>query len=258
MTDQAPLLTRPAPGIARITLRRPKSANRIGLDDLTLLNAMLAETGNDPALSVLIVIGEGQYFSSGFDLDAMKQRIDAGEEAEPIEVRAFEAFTNALAASPLITIAALNGPAIGGATDIALCCDLRIGCETTTFSIPVARYGLPLYASAMSRYVTRFGIDRAKRLIFTGETVKGDELFTLGILSHAVTQSALDDYAVEVASEFAAKPRGPLLAMKLALNKLAATAVAPSTLTPSLEAAFDGKAILAAIDAARAKAKAKK
>ncbi len=259
MTDQPPLLTRPAAGLAQITLRRAGTANRISRDDLSVLHAMLSECGGDDSLSVLILTGTGDYFSSGFDLDAMKERMEAGgDPSDPVEVRLFEDFTNAVKACPLITIAALNGPAIGGATDLALACDFRFGTETSSFMIPVARYGLPLYASAMARYVAAFGLDRAKHLILTGAVVKAPDLLSLGVLTQAVAKIGLLEYTLEEAQKLAASPRGPLLAMKAALNGIAAAPDTLPAIAQDLGRTFDASAILANIDAARARAKARK
>jgi enoyl-CoA hydratase/carnithine racemase len=252
MVDQPPLLARSAPHIAEIRLRRPAVANRIEPNDLTLLMRYLQEVEADPAVHVLVLSAEGKVFSAGFHLGALTTRQEmSGTKRE----NHFEQFTNQLAALPKITIAAINGAVVGGSTDIALACDLRIGANTASMMMPAGRIGLPLYASALSRYVSRLGVDVAKRLILLGEKIPAAEMLMIGFLSEVVEDNQLDARVAELAADIAALPSAPIRAMKAVLNATAAGADVSLSLRENLDAAFDSHEIarrVAARSAARA------
>jgi enoyl-CoA hydratase/carnithine racemase len=154
-------------------------------------------------------------------------------------VSAFEAFADRLEHSRLVVVAAINGPVVGGATDIALACDLRVGVHDASMAMPAARFGLPLYAGALHRYVTRLGLNHAKRLVFTAHKIDAKEMLEIGFVSELVSREALLDRALDLASEIAAMPPEPLAAMKRVLNAAALGEAAAAELRDGLRAAFD-------------------
>lgn len=248
MTDQPPLLLFPAPGVARIELARPDKANRLDLDDLALLGSHLAAAEADPSVSVLVLAAQGRIFSAGFDLSSVGRERGEGPDGG----NRFESFANRLETTRLVTLAAINGPVIGGSTDLALACDLRLGSAGASMMMPAARYGIPLYAGALERYVSRLGVNQAKRLVFLGETIPAAEMLATGFLAEIVAEDALEARAASLAATLAALPAGPLAAMKQALTAAAARPV-PAELRAALVAAYDAEAIRARIAAARPK-----
>ena len=105
--------------IATITLRRPEQANRLTPDDLKRLAALLAEVDARPDILVLLLRGTGKYFCSGYDIGS----IGAGR---PVD---FAAVADAVEQVIAVSIAVLHGGVYGGATDLALACDFRLGAE---------------------------------------------------------------------------------------------------------------------------------
>ena len=148
-------------GKATIRLNRPAQHNRLEPVDLRELTRMFDELGRDPEVRVLIITASGKSFSSGFHIGALADDPEAAKDYDP---DAFEKMVNALETMPTPTIASINGGTYGGATDLALACDFRIGVEGMRMFMPAARLGIVYYQSGLRRYVTRLGLNAAKRL----------------------------------------------------------------------------------------------
>lgn len=150
-------------GVVTIQLTRVEQHNRVDPADLAGLRETIASAANDETAIALVVTGTGTAtFSSGYTLSELA----AGNLDD-----SFESFLNELEACPMPTICALNGSVYGGATDLALCCDVRLGVEGTRMFMPAARIGLHYYPDGMRRYVRELGLAQAKRLFLTGMTL---------------------------------------------------------------------------------------
>src|SRR5690606_34770651 len=140
--DTTPLLT-VSGRAATILLRRPAQHNRIDPDDLPVLMDHLAAVEADATADVPVFRGSGdQTFSSGYTVEAILSRL---------KERAFERFLDRLEHLAKPTIAAIQGGIYGGATDLALCCDLRIGVSASRMFMPAARFGLHYYQDGLRR-----------------------------------------------------------------------------------------------------------
>lgn len=196
--------------IATITLRRPEQANRLTADDLERLAALLAEVNVRPDILVVLLRGTGKYFCSGYDIGSIGGRaVDFGGTVDRVEQ-----------ARP-VTIAVLQGGVYGGATDLALACDFRLGAEGIDMFMPAARLGLHYYQSGMERYVSRLGLDNAKRLFLTAEKQNARQMKDMGFLTHLVEAGRLEEEAVTLAQTCAAMAPIALLGMKHHLNRIA-------------------------------------
>lgn len=183
-----PELAFPAPGRALITLNRPRHLNRLHREDLLALQAHFARLAEDPTLRVVVLTGRGRLFCAGFNIDELGEGPAAGTgTADP---HLFERTVDALEALPVPTIARLNGSVFGGATDLALACDFRVGVAGMELRMPAARLGLHYYPSGLVRYVSRLGLPAAKRLFLLAETVPAEELLRLGYLDVLATPGA--------------------------------------------------------------------
>ncbi len=206
-------------GIARVTLNRPKQHNRLEPVDLKVLTDMFAQIAADPGARVLILTGVGKSFSSGFHLGALKDRSEG--QRDDYDPNAFERMVNALEDLSVPTIARLNGGVYGGATDLALACDFRIGVDTCRMFMPAARLGIVYYEGGLRRYVTRLGLDNAKKLFLTGATIEAEEMLRMGYLHEVVALSDLDARVDARATELVANAPMSLAATKKSLNDIA-------------------------------------
>ncbi|XHS78941.1 enoyl-CoA hydratase/isomerase family protein [Burkholderiaceae bacterium UC74_6] len=213
--------------LARITLRRPALANRLELEDLETLRAQLDQVNARPEVRVLLLTAEGRHFCSGFNIHAAPG-VDAGA--------LFEGLSDDWEAARPVTVAAIHGGIYGGATDLALACDFRLGSHPCEMFVPAARLGLHFYRGGMQRYVTRLGLAWAKRVLLAGETLDAETMLSSGFLDRLLPDAAALDGAVDALLEqlLAMAPLA-LLGMKKHLNAIARNALEESALRTDLQ-----------------------
>jgi enoyl-CoA hydratase/carnithine racemase len=205
---------------ATIRLNRPRHHNRLEGDDLGVLVKLFDQVEADPALRVLVLTGTGRSFSSGYDLGSVAERAVSANEQHSAG-SAFEVVVNRLEDLGVPTICRLNGGVYGGSTDLALACDFRIGVTTMAMFMPAARLGLHYQPGGMQRYVSRMGLDTAKRLFLTGDKLDGPELLRAGFLTDLVAPDALEAKVDALAARLAANAPLAVQGMKRALNDIA-------------------------------------
>jgi enoyl-CoA hydratase/carnithine racemase len=199
--------------VATLTLRRPENANRLEPDDLKAVVAYLEAVSHDPGILVLQIRGEGKYFCSGYDISSL-----ATQSGNPL---GFEDMANTVEAARPVTIAVVHGGAYGGGTDLALACDFRIGTHAAEMFMPAARLGLHYYRGGLERYVTRLGLDTAKRLFLTAERFDAQAMRACGFLTDLVTADELEASIKRLTDTLAAMAPLALLGMKKHLNRIA-------------------------------------
>jgi enoyl-CoA hydratase len=205
---------------ATIRLNRPKHLNRLQPDDLDALLKLFDRIEADPAIRVLVLTGTGRAFSAGYDLGSIAKRAGSAP-AEQTAGSAFEVVVNRLEDLAVPTICRLNGGVYGGATDLALACDFRIGVDSCEMFMPAARLGLHYYNSGIKRYVSRLGIDNAKRLFLTAERIGAAEMLRIGYLTAMVPIEALDEEVDRLAGILAGNAPVAMRGMKRAINEFA-------------------------------------
>jgi enoyl-CoA hydratase/carnithine racemase len=208
---QPPLLQLEGPR-ATITLRRPRHHNRLEPADLAVLLPMLEQLRAAPGLRVVVLTGTGTSFSSGFHIGAFGTAPDAP---------ALDTVVDTLETLPVPTVCALNGSVYGGATDLALACDFRIGVQGMKLVMPAARLGLHYYPSGMRRFVSRLGLGAAKKLFLTAEPMDTAALLACGYLDEAVPVEALTTRVEALAAQIAGHAPLAVQGMKAALNDIA-------------------------------------
>ena len=129
---------------------------------------------------------------------------------------------NALEALRVPTIAALQGSVYGGATDLALACDFRIGVAGMRMLMPAARLGIVYYPSGIERYVSRLGVAAAKRLFLTAEPIEAEEMRRIGYLDEIVPAEELEPRVDALAATLAANAPIALAGLKQAINETSA------------------------------------
>jgi enoyl-CoA hydratase len=206
----APLLSIEGP-VATITLDRPDQANRLEPDDLAVLKDHVAAVDAEADVRVLRLQSTGRYFCSGYDIG----RIGGARTVH------FEDMVNAFEDARPVTLALIQGGVYGGATDLALACDFRIGVPEADMFMAAARLGLHFYPRGLQRYLTRLGLDNAKRLFLTGERIDAAEMKAIGFLTHLAAADALNDKAEGLTRILVGMAPLALLGMKKNLNRMA-------------------------------------
>jgi enoyl-CoA hydratase len=205
---------------ATIRLNRPKHLNRLQADDLDVLLDLFDRIEADAAVRVVVLTGTGRAFSAGYDLNSVAERaVSAVEQLSAGS--AFEMMVNRLEDLGVPTICRLNGGVYGGSTDLALACDFRIGVDTCEMFMPAARLGLHYYKSGIARYVTRLGVDNAKRLFLTAERISAAEMLRIGYLTAVVPAEALDEEVDRLAALLAGNAPAAMRGMKRTINEFA-------------------------------------
>jgi enoyl-CoA hydratase len=201
--------------VALLTIDRHERRNALDLEHAVELTEALMTAVEDGARAV-VVTGAGSSFCSGADLDNVY-----GDDFRA----ALAALLRGLAAMPVPVIAAVNGPAIGAGTQIAIACDLRVVDERARFAVPTARNGLAVDPWTVARLAAVGGGGVARALLLGVDTVAADRALSTGLADRAGT---LDD-ALAWAAELAT-----LAPLSLAYSKLALNAADPA----DVDAAF--------------------
>jgi enoyl-CoA hydratase/carnithine racemase len=210
--DGPPSLT-VAGDVATVRFERPREHNRIDPDDIPVLRAHVESAAADASVRVVVFTGAGgRTFSSGFTIAAILDRLD----------RSFEDLLDAIERLSLPTIAVVNGGVYGGATDLALCCDFRIGVSGTRMFMPAARFGLHYYPGGLRRYVAAVGPAQAKRVFLTGLTLRAEEMLRIGFLTELVPRRRLERTVAGYIAAIEAGDPAVVASMKRQLNALAA------------------------------------
>jgi enoyl-CoA hydratase/carnithine racemase len=180
--------------LGRLTLAQPDRLNPIGAVALAeLAEAAAWFDGSDAA--VVVVGGEGRAFCAGFDRRELAAPVPSGDlDAHPgastPELGA--AMAEAISSMRALTVAAVQGPCVGGGFVLALCCDLRIAADDAWFSLPEAELGIPLAWSGVPRLVRELGPARANELILTCRRVQADEAAAIGLVNEVVPRAQLE------------------------------------------------------------------
>ncbi len=215
---QTPPLYRVDGTVATITLNRPQHRNRLHDEDLHTLVQHIEAANRDPAVRVLVlaarVLPTSPVFSAGFHLGGFGA--DAGAAVE-----AFAHAADALASARPVTVAALSGSVYGGATDLALACDMRVGVYGLEWRVPAAALGLHYYPSGLRRAVAMLGLTVARRLFLCAETLTAQELMELGALDALVSPEQLDAAVQRLVNDVLALAPLAVQGMKQTLNDLA-------------------------------------
>jgi len=208
--------------VATVRLNRPRHLNRIEPEDLTALDGILVGLADEPAIRVLVLTGTGRVFCSGYHLGDIGARQEGGSEREAGPDRvAFEAVADRLEDLAVPTICRLNGGVYGGATDLALACDFRVGIDTAELVMPAARLGLHYYPSGLQRFVSRIGADATKRLFLTAQGIPAAEMLRIGYLTDLVPPDALDARVAALAATLAGNAPRAVAGMKRTINAIA-------------------------------------
>lgn len=208
-------------GVRVVTISRPEALNALNAQTLRELRTTLAELARDPAVRAVILTGAGEKaFVAGADITEM-QAMSAAEGVTFAQLG--QEVTKLLELMPKPTIAAVNGFALGGGTEMAISCDFILASENAVFGQPEVGLGvIPGFGATvrLSRFV---GIARAKELIFTGRRVKAPEALSIGLANAVYPLTELLPKAIELARTMAGQSASAVAKAKQLINEFSET-----------------------------------
>lgn len=179
--------------VAVITLRRPEALNALSAEMRSNLAAALRRCGDGGSVRGIVLTGTGRAFSAGEDLKEASRQPEGGLIAA---IELFHDITRAVLQTRVPVVAALNGIAVGGACEITLCCDARIGAPAAECYFPENTLGLPI-SNASSYLLPRLvGRRQATRLILESARISADEALSIGLLDEIVEPGVLLETAI--------------------------------------------------------------
>jgi len=205
--------------VALLTLTREDRRNALNLDLCRAIREA-AEGAVAEGVRVIVVTGRGSAFCSGADL---------GGVYGPEFLEGLYGMLHGLSKLPVPVIAAVNGPAIGAGTQLAIACDLRVADDSARFAVPTAKNGMAVDGWTIRTLAQLAGTGRARRLMLAAETLDRDEALAAGLADRAGT---LDD-ALAWAHEIA-----ELAPLALAHNKLVLNGGDDEAVNASFEAVW--------------------
>jgi enoyl-CoA hydratase len=170
--------------IATLTLARPDRRNAISIEMRREISACLASWRDDDAVGAIVITGEGPAFSAGFDLAEFQRPELFGDLLESSSRYHRDVWYH-----PKPTVAAVNGPAMGGGFDLACLCDLRVASTSASFGHPEVKLGAPPLFTPL-RWIVGDGV--ARDLCLTGRRFGAEEALRLRLVSEVVEGSVLD------------------------------------------------------------------
>lgn len=214
--------------VATVTLNRPDRRNSLSDEMLTALGRAFTELRDDAGTRVVIVTGAPPVFSAG--ADAPHARAATDEERRRLFLsrksqfrRLFERANAVLENLEQVTIAAVNGHAVGGGWGLALACDFRWAAVEAQFWIPEVDLGVPLGVGTTTRFVRLVGPARAKEIIMEGRRYTAEECRAIGLVHQVAPGTQLLAAVGEYAARLTRKPARPLAEMKARINAIART-----------------------------------
>jgi len=202
-------------GVATIRIDRPP-ANALGRAVSLELSEAAGAVADDDAIGAVVVWGGETIFAAGADIKAM---VGYGPDEIASDVGALEQACRDLEAIPKITIAAINGFALGGGLEVALACDFRYAAQDAQLGLPEIKLGIIPGSGGTQRLPRVVGLARARDLIYTGRRLPAGEALDIGLVDRVAPAADVYGLATYEARSFA---QGPSLAYAAAKRALAA------------------------------------
>lgn len=219
MSDEA-VLMRVENRVATLTFNRPDKLNALSRELLTGSIAALKHWGYNPDVGAIVVTGAGRAFCAGGDVSNMANEQKTPETLErKIDVlRWMQELSWLLYSIPKVTIAAVNGHAVGAGLGVCLSCDLRIASDKAKFGTAYAKVGFGGDFGTTWSLARLVGAAKAKELFFLGDILDAPEAERIGLVNRIVPHEEVMERAYELAERIAHGPLTSYRYMKANVN----------------------------------------
>lgn len=237
-------------GVAHLWLARPQKHNAMSGRMIEELAQAARQLGEDKAVRVVVLAGEGKSFCAGGDLRWMQAQMTASADERRAEARKLADALFALNTLPKPLIGRIQGNAFGGGIGLMAVCDIAIGVPEATFGLTEVKLGL--IPATISPYVlARMGEDKARRVFMSGRLFKAGEAVRMNLLANLALPAELDKaIEAEVAPYLAAAPGAVAEAKRL--TRMLGPAITPDIIDQTIErlvACWEGSEAPEGIDA---------
>ena len=219
-----PVILREVTGpVAVLTLNRPKARNALDDGMRETLRAELEALSADEDVRVVVLTGAGSAFCAGGDIKGMRQRLE--QPPGQVAVRGWRrqqqtaAFIATLANVGQVTIAAVNGPAMGLGMDVALACDFIVAAPEAQFAASFVKRGLVPDGGGLYTLPRRIGLQLTKELIYSGRTVGAEEALRIHLADRLATSGDLLAETLDFAAQFTENSRSAIALMKSIVSR---------------------------------------
>jgi enoyl-CoA hydratase/carnithine racemase len=202
--------------VATIRLDRPPM-NALNAQVQGEIAAAAAQVSQDPAIRAVVLYGGDKVFAAGADIKEMTEVVGYSQMAADTR-RLQESFT-AVAKIPKPVVAAVNGYALGGGLELALCADFRVAGESARVGQPEILLGIIPGAGGTQRLPRLVGPARAKDIVYTGRFVGAQEALTIGLVDKVVPDADVYQAARDLVGRYATGPAAALRAAKQAIDE---------------------------------------
>ena len=206
-----------APRICVIRIDKPQTLNALSSELLGELSSVIEKLEADANIRVSIFTGEGKAFVAGADISEMKDM--SSEEACDYALLGAKIFQK-IELLDKVTIAAINGFALGGGCEFAMACDIRIASENAKFGQPEVGLGITPGFSGIRRMMEIIGEAKAKEYIFSGRMFDAQEAERIGLVNKVVPTDSLMEECHKIAEEIASKSFNAVITSKKVMNVL--------------------------------------
>lgn len=193
-----------------LTLNRPAKLNAMNVATRLRLAATIRELGTGEAVRGIVLTGKGRAFSAGEDLHAAPTSYHQLRQA----FATFHDITRAILGTKVPVVAAVNGLAVGGASEITLCCDSRIGTQTAEYYQPENHRGI-IISNASSILLSRLVGSHAIPMILGARRIDAHEALRIGLLNEIVSRDTLVDHAIDLVTQWTPEPTVTALHLRL-------------------------------------------
>jgi enoyl-CoA hydratase len=202
--------------MATITMNRPEALNALNSETFHELNAAFDELEKDDKIEVIIVTGEGKAFVAGADIVEMQNM--NGQQSRAFSMLGQQVFRR-MESMEKVFIGAINGFALGGGCEFAMACDIRIASEKAKFGQPEVNLGVTPGFAGTQRLPRLVGMAKAKELLLTGDMIKADEAYRIGLVNKVVAPESLMDEARKLAETILTKGPVSIKMVKACVNR---------------------------------------
>lgn len=206
-----------SPRIGVIRINKPQTLNALSSEILGELSSAIDKIEDDADLQVVVFTGEGKAFVAGADISEMKDM--SGNDAYEYAMLGALLFQR-IEFLNKVTIAAINGFALGGGCELAMACDIRIASEKAKFGQPEVGLGITPGFSGIRRMTEIVGEAKAKEYIFSGRMFDAKEAECIGLVNKVVPADSLMEECRNIADEIASKSFNAVITSKKVMNAL--------------------------------------